>query len=231
MALFYDTTAKILRALLVFGVSCLLLNIAAAAEQNIKSIKAPVSGIGKVQQPGASYGGAKAETTSQAERRTPATLRHRERAVTTKDYKKLGNKSPGAAVHRARVRSAVVKTPRKLSTARQTIAPYKNCKALSEINKRINAALKKVIANNRLIAGLKRNKRNTRLANTIRRNIVSLRSQIRTLQSLVASMRLPASCQQRNLNTARAKEQYKMALRILSEHMERQTQVIQKITS
>ncbi|HEX20661.1 MAG TPA: hypothetical protein ENG78_07580 [Acidiferrobacteraceae bacterium] len=231
MALFYDTTAKILRALLVFGVSCLLLNIAAAAEQNIKSIKAPVSGIGKVQQPGASYGGAKAETIGKAERRTPATLRHRERAVSKEDYKKLGNKSPGATVSRARVRSAVAKTPRKLSTARQTIAPYKNCNALSTINKKINTTLNKVIANDKLIASLIRNKRNTRLANTIRRNVASLRSQTRTLRSMVASMKLPASCRQRNLNTARAKEQYKMALKILTEHMERQSQVVQKITS
>jgi len=230
MALFYDTVARILRVLLVFSVSCLLLNFATAAEQNIKSIKAPVSGIGKVQQPRASYGGAKTETVGKAERRTPATLRHRERAVSQEDYKKLGNKSPGATVSRARVRPAGVKTPRKLSTARRAVAQYKNCTALSVINKKINTTLNKIIANDRLIASLRRNKKNTRLANTIRKNVTSLRSQTRTLRSMVASMKLPASCRQRNSNTARAKEQYKMALRILTEYVERRSQVVQNIT-
>lgn len=246
MVLLYNTTAKILRTLLVLSVSCLLLNFAVAAEQNIKSIKVPASSISKIQQPGASYGGAKAETDGKAERRIPATLRHRDRAVTAKDYKKLGSKSPDTKVHRARARSAVgIKTPRKLSTARLAIAQYKNCTALTALNKKVNASLDKASASNRLVASLRRNKRNTRLASTIRRNIASLRAEIRTIKSMVARMELPASCRTRNRSTAthrrgrikvkedleEARERYKLALRILTEHAERMTQVVQKITS
>lgn len=113
MTLFYGPTAKILRVLLVFSVSSLLLNFAVAAEQNIKSIKAPGSGVSKVQQPGASFGGAETETPDKAERRLPTTLRHRNRAVTTKDYKKLDDKSPGVTVHRARVKPNKKNSPSK----------------------------------------------------------------------------------------------------------------------
>jgi len=66
--------------------------------------KAPVSGVNKAQNPRASFGGAKAETIKKPERRLPATLRHRNRAVSKEDYKKIGNKSPGGTVHRARVK-------------------------------------------------------------------------------------------------------------------------------
>lgn len=65
----------------------------------------PVSGVSKIQKPRAGSGGAEAETLGKAERRTPATLQHRNRAVSKEDYKKSGSKSPGVTVHRTRAKS------------------------------------------------------------------------------------------------------------------------------
>jgi len=54
-----------------------------------------------VQQPMATSGGAEAETLDKAERRLPAFLRHRDRAVTKGDYEDLVMQMPGAAIGRA----------------------------------------------------------------------------------------------------------------------------------
>jgi predicted phage baseplate assembly protein len=53
-----------------------------------------------VSQPLALGGGADAETLREAERRLPARLRHRERAVTADDYRVLARETPGVAVGR-----------------------------------------------------------------------------------------------------------------------------------
>ena len=57
----------------------------------------------KVSQPLATRGGEDAETLAEAERRIPASLRHRERAVTGDDYRRLAGETPGASVARAEV--------------------------------------------------------------------------------------------------------------------------------
>lgn len=54
----------------------------------------------KVHQPLATEGGEDAETLIEAERRIPALLRHRERAVTSDDYKRLALETPGLRVGR-----------------------------------------------------------------------------------------------------------------------------------
>ena len=104
MTLFSAPAAKIMSALLVFSAGCLLLSFTVAAERIRKTGKAPTSSIGKVQNPQATSGGAEAETTGNAEGRPPSALRHRDRAISTKDYKKLGNKSPGVTLHRVRAK-------------------------------------------------------------------------------------------------------------------------------
>lgn len=53
-----------------------------------------------VTQPLALTGGAEAETLAEAEKRLPARLRHRERAVTADDYRTLARETPGVAVGR-----------------------------------------------------------------------------------------------------------------------------------
>ncbi len=53
-----------------------------------------------VAQPLALTGGAEAETLAEAEKRIPARLRHRERAVTADDYRTLARETPGVAVGR-----------------------------------------------------------------------------------------------------------------------------------
>ena len=53
-----------------------------------------------VAQPLALTGGAEAETLAEAEKRIPARLRHRERAVTPDDYRTLARETPGVAVDR-----------------------------------------------------------------------------------------------------------------------------------
>jgi predicted phage baseplate assembly protein len=57
----------------------------------------------KVLQPLATRGGADAETLAEAERRIPASLRHRERAVTALDYQRLAAEAPGADVARVEI--------------------------------------------------------------------------------------------------------------------------------
>lgn len=57
----------------------------------------------KVGQPLAMSGGEDAETLTQAEQRIPATLRHRERAVTAQDYDALARQAPGVDVGRVEV--------------------------------------------------------------------------------------------------------------------------------
>ena len=57
----------------------------------------------KVAQPLALQGGADAETLADAERRIPALLRHRDRAVTALDYDRLAREVPGVAVGRVEV--------------------------------------------------------------------------------------------------------------------------------
>jgi len=56
-----------------------------------------------VQQPVATTGGSDAETLATAERRIPARLRHRDRAVTEEDYRSLAREIPGAGVERVEV--------------------------------------------------------------------------------------------------------------------------------
>jgi predicted phage baseplate assembly protein len=57
----------------------------------------------KVSQPLPTEGGADAETLDVAERRIPAYLRHRERAVTAEDYRRLALEAPGVEVGRVDV--------------------------------------------------------------------------------------------------------------------------------
>jgi predicted phage baseplate assembly protein len=56
-----------------------------------------------VQQPLAADGGEDAETLALAERRIPAMLRHRDRAVTADDYRALAAEAPGIALGRVEV--------------------------------------------------------------------------------------------------------------------------------
>ncbi|WP_341679310.1 baseplate J/gp47 family protein [Niveibacterium sp. SC-1] len=57
----------------------------------------------KLSQPLATDGGIDAETLALAERRIPALLRHRDRAVTSEDYRQLALDTPGAQVARVEV--------------------------------------------------------------------------------------------------------------------------------
>lgn len=57
----------------------------------------------KLAQPLPTEGGADAETLAAAERRIPAYLRHRERAVTAEDYRRLAMEAPGVEVGRVDV--------------------------------------------------------------------------------------------------------------------------------
>lgn len=57
----------------------------------------------KVAQPLATTGGAEAETLDLAQRRIPALLRHRDRAVTAADYDRLAREAPGVDVGRVEV--------------------------------------------------------------------------------------------------------------------------------
>jgi predicted phage baseplate assembly protein len=57
----------------------------------------------KVWQPLATEGGEDAETLARAEQRIPAQLRHRERAVTADDYRRLAAETPGTDVGRVEV--------------------------------------------------------------------------------------------------------------------------------
>src|SRR5690606_38253119 len=54
----------------------------------------------RVHQPLATDGGDDAETLAEAEKRIPASLRHRERAVTPEDYRRLASGTPGIDVGR-----------------------------------------------------------------------------------------------------------------------------------
>jgi predicted phage baseplate assembly protein len=65
--------------------------------QRVEGGRAPAI---KVHQPLPTEGGEDAETLVQAERRIPAMLRHRERAVTADDYRRLAYESPGLNVGR-----------------------------------------------------------------------------------------------------------------------------------
>jgi predicted phage baseplate assembly protein len=57
----------------------------------------------QVFQPVSTSGGADAESLADAERRIPAMLRHRDRAVTTEDYQTLAKTTPGASIGRVEV--------------------------------------------------------------------------------------------------------------------------------
>jgi len=57
----------------------------------------------KVHQPLPTRGGVEAETLAEAERRIPARLRHRERAVTAEDYRELAAATPGVRIGRVEV--------------------------------------------------------------------------------------------------------------------------------
>lgn len=57
----------------------------------------------KISQPLATSGGADAETLAEAERRIPALFRHRDRAVTGDDFRRLAADTPGVAVGRVEV--------------------------------------------------------------------------------------------------------------------------------
>lgn len=76
------------------------------AARTLKSVSATVGGgteVGSkflVVQPLTFEGGAEAETLAEAERRIPARLRHRERAVTGDDYAALARETPGVSVGR-----------------------------------------------------------------------------------------------------------------------------------
>ena len=63
---------------------------------------APVSKL-RVQQPLATYGGEAAETLAAAEQRLPAMLRHRDRAITSSDYRQLAADTPGVRVGRVEI--------------------------------------------------------------------------------------------------------------------------------
>lgn len=67
------------------------------AAQRVEGGKAPPL---KVHQPLATEGGEDAETIAEAEKRIPQLLRHRERAVTTEDYRRLAFETPGLQVGR-----------------------------------------------------------------------------------------------------------------------------------
>jgi hypothetical protein len=72
------------------------------AIQAVDTSGVPVSGL-QAQQPMDASGGADSETLAQAEQRIPATLRHRERAVTAGDYRDLVREMPGGGVARVEV--------------------------------------------------------------------------------------------------------------------------------
>jgi predicted phage baseplate assembly protein len=57
----------------------------------------------EVQQPLPAEGGEDVETLAQAEKRIPSWLRHRERAVTAEDYRRIALETPGLAVGRVEV--------------------------------------------------------------------------------------------------------------------------------
>lgn len=59
---------------------------------------------GKVTNPGASSGGSAAEPASDASKRTPERLRHRNRAVTEEDHSPLARETPGVTIHRPVIR-------------------------------------------------------------------------------------------------------------------------------
>lgn len=70
------------------------------AIQATSAESASVSRILLVEQPLPLSGGVEAETLAEAERRLPARLRHRERAVTAEDYKQVARETPGIAIGR-----------------------------------------------------------------------------------------------------------------------------------
>jgi predicted phage baseplate assembly protein len=75
----------------------------AATIDPVTGTRAPLSGTVKVRQRLATRGGADAETTAQAEKRIPAVLVHRDRAVTAADYRAIARETPGAEVGRVEV--------------------------------------------------------------------------------------------------------------------------------
>jgi hypothetical protein len=80
-------------------------NLAAATLTAIKALDlagSPARGL-TLQQPVATTGGAEAEFIDQALQRIPATLRHKDRAVTAGDYKDLVQQMPGGGVARVEV--------------------------------------------------------------------------------------------------------------------------------
>lgn len=71
--------------------------------QTLQRLVLPGAGTLKVQQPLPMAGGADAETLEQAERRIPAALRHRDRAVTANDYRDLLQQLPRGDIGRVEV--------------------------------------------------------------------------------------------------------------------------------
>jgi predicted phage baseplate assembly protein len=78
-------------------------NLPAASAITATTIAGKASPPLKVLQPLATDGGADAETVALAERRIPAFLRHRDRAVTADDYRQLALNTPATAVGRVEV--------------------------------------------------------------------------------------------------------------------------------
>jgi predicted phage baseplate assembly protein len=81
-------------------------NLPAGTLKAITAISLQGVEVGKdfaVSQPLPLTGGADTETLAEAEKRIPARLRHRERAVTADDYRTLARETPGAGVGRVEV--------------------------------------------------------------------------------------------------------------------------------
>jgi predicted phage baseplate assembly protein len=80
-------------------------NLAAGSltEANAKRIDGSIAPALKVLQPLPADGGEDAETIEAAQRRIPAVLRHRDRAVTPEDYRRLAMETPGVDVARVEV--------------------------------------------------------------------------------------------------------------------------------
>jgi len=75
-------------------------SLAEVAAERIDKTSAPAL---KVLQPVPTRGGEDAETIDAAQRRIPAVLRHRDRAVTPEDYRRLATETPGVDVARVEV--------------------------------------------------------------------------------------------------------------------------------
>ena len=71
--------------------------------EGLDASRAPVTRKVEVVQALATTGGADAETLEQAERRIPAELRHRNRAITASDYRVLAQTTPGTRIGRVEI--------------------------------------------------------------------------------------------------------------------------------